>query len=69
MSAQPLHNPPGWEGLMDPAERGILGQWNIAVSTGLWPGCHGDTCAFGVWVLQGIKVLFHPISWRILMFL
>lgn len=50
--------------MLDPTERGNLGQQNIVVSAGTWPGCYGDICAFQVLILQGIWMLFHPISLR-----
>lgn len=50
--------------LLDLAERGILSQQNIVVSTGMWPGCYGDTGAFRFLMVRGIRMLFHLISLR-----
>lgn len=50
--------------MLDPTERGILGQQNVVVSAGTWPGCYGDTCAFRFLIVRGIGMLFHLISLR-----
>lgn len=70
--------PPGWEELLDPAERGIWGQWNIAVSTGPWPvtalpwghlclwgsGCAGNQGALSPHFLEnfGVSVILSSTS-------
>lgn len=50
--------------MLDPTERGILGQQNIVVSTGTWPRCYGDTFAFRFLIVRGIRMLLHLISRR-----
>lgn len=50
--------------MLDPTERGIVGQQNIVVSAGMWPSCYGDTCAFRFLIVQGIGMVFCLISLR-----